>query len=581
MRWLVLAFLGAGAAACSAILGDFAVGSGGAVDGGPTSDGTADSTITDAGEEPAGPCQASIAPAQDVYLGQTVSLDGSKSAGANLTYSWSVKHAPAGSQVTTATLTGMSSSSASFVADADGDYELVLAISSPTCAGSTASATLTARSPQVVFAQGQVTDAGAWAVYTVADLDGGNAHGLLCPDTFVSAVPNQIATLAAYAGRAYDFWEAPSGHPSRYAAFTVDETADAFSTHLWVGTTETSCNLLPTDLTANGFGPGPPYGAEPHFSPDGSRFVVYDAQWNVVTYPSDGSMGGTVVASYSAGQSGPPPFDASLDPLPYDRPATPPRVEWTATGLAWARSTAAGWEIATALDMPGSPVSSYMHCAGVTPRQIAMLRDGTVIAGYRQMPGSGEDIYLLKPNSSQTCIIEQKYTSSSDAGAATATDFAVSPDGQWLAYLALDPTVQDASPWSRSPADMYPGGYVYLVPIAPPDGATPQPQRVSSEPAMYGPRWIGGGTRLVFTRLDGTGGVAPATSVVVESPDGGGETVIARGDGVQSFVSTSGSAGCSASGRPRPEESGVAALCALAAVGSAAARRRGTHRRSG
>jgi hypothetical protein len=310
---------------------------------------------------------------------------------------------------------------------------------------------------------------------------------------------------------------------------------------------------------------------------------VYDAQWNVVTYPSDGSKGGTIVASYSSGQSGPPAFDASFDPLSYDRPPTPPRVEWTATGLAWARSTATGWEIATALDMPSSPVTSYMHCAGVTPRQIAMLRNGTVIAGYRQMPGSSEDIYLLKPNSSQTCIIEQQYTTSSDAGASTATDFAVSPDGQWLAYLALDPTVQDASPWSLPPNGLYPGGYVYLVPIAPPDGGTPQPQRISNEPAMYGPRWIGGGTRLVFTRIDGTGGTAPATSVVVLSPDGGGETVVAKGDGVQSFVSTSGSAGCSASGASRSDGNGLAALAALAAIGvTAAARRRATtHRRCG
>jgi hypothetical protein len=569
MRWLVLASLclGAGGVACSAILGDFAVTPSGPGDAGPGNEASAaDSTVAEAGEEPAGPCQA-VASTSDVYLGQAASIDGSKSIGANLSYSWTVQRAPTGSHVTTASLNGGHSATASFVADVAGDYELALAISSASCAGSTAMATLTARSPRVIFAQGQVTDAGAWAAYTVADLDGGNAHGLLCPDTLVTAVPDQIATLAAYAGRAYDFWEAPSGQPSKYAAFTVDQSADAFSTHLWVGTTESSCSLLPSDLTSVGFGPGPPFGAGPHFNADGSRFVVYDAQWNIVTYSADGAKPGNLVASYSAGQSGPPDFDASLDPLPYGGPAEPPRVEWTTTGLAWARATPTGWEIATALDMPGSPVSSYMQCSGVTPRQIAMLRDGTVIAGYRQTPGSGEDIYLLKPNSSQACVVEQKYTSSSDAGTSTATDFAVSPDGKWLAYLALDPTVQDAAPWKLPPDGLYPGGYVYVVAIASPEAGTPQPQRVSTDPALYGPRWIGGGTRLVFTRLDGTTGTAPATSVVVVSPDGGGETVVARGDGVNSFVSTSGSGSCSVTTGSRDGAFGLGMLGALVGIG--------------
>ncbi len=550
MRRLLVASFGAlcvgpSVAGCSTVLGDFVVSANGPGEAGTDAEIPPGDSTVDAGDAAPSVCQA-VASAADVYVGQTASLDGTKSTGPDLTYSWTVRSAPAGSQLTTADLQGAKSSVASFVADVAGDYEVDLVVSSATCTGASASVKLTARTPRVVFAEGHVTDAGASATYTVSDVDGGNAHPLLCPDSVTTSVPDQIAALAAYAGRAYDFWEAPSGQPSRYAAFTLDRMADAYFTHLWVGTFDSSCSSPPADLANGDFGPGPPFGSEPHFSPDGSRFVVYDEQWNLVTYPADGSPSGKhVVAAYDAGQSAPPAFDASFDPVSYSRPAEPPRAEWTATGVAWARSTTTGWEIVTAPDLEGSSPTSYMQCSGVTPRQIAMLRDGTVIAGYRQTPSSGEDIYLLKPNSSQTCVVDQKYTSSSDAGTATATDFSVSPDGTWLAYLALDPTLEDASPWTLPTGDVYPGGYVNVVPISVPDGGMPVPRQVSPDPAMYGPRWIGGGTLLTFTRLDALGGSAPATSVVVVSPGGGAEAVVASGDGVRSFVSSSGSGGCS------------------------------------
>jgi hypothetical protein len=445
------------------------------------------------------------------------------------------------------------------------------------------SVSLVARYPQVVFAQGQIGGAGASADYAVADLDGGNAHPLMCLDTIATPTPNGIASLAAYAGRSYDFWEAPSGQPSRFAAFSLDVSADAYFTHLWVGTTDRNCNSPPTDLTTAGFGPGPPFGVEPHFRADGQRFVVYDSDWNIVTYPTDGGTTGTVVASYSAGQGTSQPFDASFDPVSYPRPAEPPRVEWTPTGVAWARASAGGWEIVTAPDPPedaGALPTQYMHCAGVPPRQIAMLKDGTVIAGFRPTPGSGEDIYLLKPDLMQDCVVEQRYTTSPDASTSTATDFAVSPDGKWLAFLALDPTMQDASSWAMPEGGLYPGGYVYVVAITAQEGGAPQPQQVSSEPAMYGPRWIGGGTRLVFTRLDDpTTSEAPATSVVVVTPDGGGEQVVASGDGKSTFVSTSGSGSCSVGGIPGADVAPLSGTVAggavpIAAIALAARRRR-------
>ena len=185
-----------------------------------------------------------------------------------------------------------------------------------------------------------------------------------------------------------------------------------------------------------------------------------------------------------------------------------------------------------------------MTCKGVTPRQIALLADGTVIASYRQSQQLGENIYQLKPNAQQSCSREQQYTTLSNSSAATATDFAVSPDGTQLAFLGLDPEQQDASAWMQGSTQL-PGGYLFVVPVG---GGTPL--QVSNDPVLYGPRWIGGGTALEFTRLDGVVGATGrlATSVVVLAVDGGSEHVGASGDGVTTFVSTPGNAACSVAG---------------------------------
>jgi hypothetical protein len=189
-----------------------------------------------------------------------------------------------------------------------------------------------------------------------------------------------------------------------------------------------------------------------------------------------------------------------------------------------------------------------MTCAGIVPRQFAILTDGSVIASYRQTASGPEDLVHLKVNGTGgACTPILNYTSLPVASGGVATDFAVSPDGTQIAYL-LDPnTTTDAGPWMQG-ASQLPGGYVYLVPVV---GGTPK--QVSPTPALFGPRWIGGGGWLVFTRLDGVTDGGPvgsggtvASSVVIIPADGGAvSSVVAMGDGVTSFVSTSGSGACS------------------------------------
>jgi hypothetical protein len=570
--------------ACTSLLGDFT--SGGAVDdAGAISDGAA----VDAGSHPTSAVVHASADDVSVYVRQAVTLDasGSTATQGSPSFGWAFASVPAGSALTAHSLSGATSSHPTFVPDVAGQYILELTVRASGGVDS-ARPTVTALLPQVLFARGTAVDGGATsAVYTIADSTGGGVRDVLCPDDYDDAAA-AIPQLASYGGRAFDFWEGEAGQPSRFAAFTMDGLSDGgLAAHLWAGTSASTCTAAPADFGNASFGPGRPYGSSPHFNAAGSRFVVYDRQWRIVTYPAEltaSALAPQVIATYPV----PPGQGRSvLDTTGVDTSTgyivEPPRVEWIGDALAWAQPTASGWEIVTAPDTAdaGTP-TVYMTCKGITPRQIALLGDGTVIASYRQSPQGGENIYQLKPNAQQSCTREQQYTTVTSSSAATATDFAVSPDGTQLAFLALDPDQQDASAWMQGSTQL-PGGYVYVVPVA---GGTPQ--QISNDPAIYGPRWIGGGTALAFTRLDGvvasTGRLA--TSVVVVSPDGGAEQVVAEGDGITTFVSTSGNAACSVVGPGQPGRGGAAGavfgaagLIALAVRGQRR-NRRGRRRRA-
>jgi hypothetical protein len=569
--------------ACTSLLGDIMVSTQSSDAGSVSESGVADAVVA---SEDAAPMVTAVASNGTVYLGQMAAVDASKSATTqgSLSFTWTLMAAPLGSRVSTSSLMGTSTATVSFVPDVVGDYTLSVSVRA-LAASATASPIVTVVAPQVLFAQGALngshlggTNQGQ-AFYSIADIDGGNAHPVLCPEA-VSNSSNQpsLAPFAAYAGRAYDYWEAPPGQASRFAALTVDDIPDAgLSTRLWTGTTRAKCGADSGDLVELwpvGSVIGPPFGSEPHFSPDGTRFVIFDRAWRIVTYASDGTEY-HVVATY------PLPYQKAasfLDPVGFDAGASyvlePPRVVWTANGLAWAQPTAGGWEIVTAPDKANATLTTYMTCTGITPREIAMLTDGTVIASYRPALWSSENLYQLKPVAQQHCSHERQYTSLPDAGSSTATDFAVSPDGTLIAFLQIDTSSQDVSPWRQGGVQL-PGGYLYVVPVA---GGTPK--QVSSEPVLYGPRWIGGGTALVFTRLDGvppsTG--MPASSVVVIATDGGGLQVVAQGDGVNTFVSTSGNGACAVGGAPGAPTDGSrgrgAAAFALLAMACCCARKR-------
>jgi hypothetical protein len=576
--------------ACTTLLGDFTIGAVETVsDGGLRDGGGGDAqtgTIT--------PVASNVS----VYLGQVAKLDGSKSttttSGA-ITYVWTMLSVPSGSQDMDS-LEGATSASAHFTPDVLGTYKLSLKVSALNAPPQTKVVTVTAILPSVFYAQGTVAgDGGGTEGYSVAEFDGGfeggSAHSVLCSGVVTTTVPNEIAAYGAMGGRAYDFWEAPAGQPSKFAGFHLDYSASSsarYTAHLYAGTSASACdpgaagNAL--NLGTTNFG-NRPFGSNPHFSPDGSRFVVYDNAWNIITYSSDGTGTTNTVWQYPVPYNSAMRGAADLDPSGAQSNELyfqePPRVEWvpgSSAGLAWAIPTDSGWAIVTAPDNSnGSKPNTLMTCAGVVPREIAILSDQSVIASYRQTVTSGENlVHLTSSNGECVPAAGSPYTSVGNVSGAVATDFAVSPDETQIAFLQLDPTSgMDASAWMTGSGDasaQLPGGYVYTVPVK---GGTPF--QVSTTPALYGPRWIGGGTSLVFTGLvgtmdAGTGTFGLATSVVVVQPDGTAETVVAQGNGVTTFVSTSGSGACSTAPGDRGAPA-AGALLSLAAIAELVRRR--------
>src|SRR5258708_31726685 len=145
---LLASYLPFATAACTSLLGDFGTSTSSRDAGEPT-----DAPV-DAGDDGSVARMPSIdlaiPAASSVYLGQTATLDASKTTATQgkLALMWSLSSVPAGSHLTSESLTGATSAKPSFVPDVAGRYLLHL---EPSAIGvhTTADATVTAILPQV------------------------------------------------------------------------------------------------------------------------------------------------------------------------------------------------------------------------------------------------------------------------------------------------------------------------------------------------------------------------------------------------------------------------------------------------
>ena len=605
LSFVCFAALLSGGAACTAVLGDFSTGPAESDAGSKKADGGLDarssskdgasghddasrdssrdspSTMEDVrpGIEASTGKVTAVATGQTVYVGLPATVDASGSTGSDgkLTYKWTFLTEPAGSVLVDSNLSSTTAATPSFIPDLPGDFVLQVTVKSGAATG-TATATVSVVAPEVFYLEGTTkadggfntlsTDASATLAYYAVDYDGTNSRPVMCPEVDTTAAGSFTlpGILPFYAGVGFDIWEGEAGEAPRYAGFTYDlyDGGEGFATHLRTGTSASSCASPPVDL---GIFPGvtttPSSSADgvatsPRLNADGSRVVIYDSHFNLVTLATDGSNQNSVSPYFQGATS-----DASTavyDSNPYGPVA--PSPQWLGSKVAWARPTETGWEIVTAPDTANSAITQFMSCPGVAPREFQFFNGESVIVGYRATASGPENIYLL----SKSCTVIHAYTTLSYTSA-VARDFSISPDGNWLAFLQLDPSTQDAALWQ---GHSLPGGFVY---IAPTDG-TAQPTQITPDPALYGPRWIGGGSLLVYTKVGAIadGGAFPSTAAVVYIVDGGGEQTVARANGVSSTLATGGSGACSMSGRAGGP--GAFAMLSIAAAAHFVRRRR-------
>jgi hypothetical protein len=477
---------------------------------------------------------------QNVYAGQEASLMAvATTHTGSFTFAWTLVSAPTGSTVTTASLGMTNAPDVKLVPDIVGDYVVQVVVNETGYSPSTTMATVHAFAAPVFFARAIMDANGGEVGVHVSGHDKSNEHAVACAINFGPPDESTYRTRTLFAAATtMDAWEAPAGMPSRFifsGTSSLTQDAGNYATILIAGTTQNSCNTVPTTLRSIQAQAGAL--GQPRFSPDGTRIAFLD--------PVGASFGVSTIGFDATGYRAIAPIYAS-PPGSGDESANI-RPEWQdATHVAWPRPTGSGtWSVMVANDAAAATPTTYMTCTGSTPHHIALLADGSIVASYSPTANTPSDLFVLKPDATtKACTVVHQLTTLGGTSASRAHDFAVSPDQKSVAYLHYDATAHGGAASSGNDGDLY------LVPVdasavAKAVGATPVSGRI-------GPRWIGGGSRLAWTRAgqaaDG-GDPRSADNVNVVMPDGGGALDIIAGDGVSTIVGAVGPGGSCAIGR--------------------------------
>lgn len=521
------------------------VGDDGSTDSGSTTQQDAPSTV--------GAIEVIASDAQ-VYVGAQAHLDASQSkrpAGAVLTFAWTVKSAPNGSQVTTASLTGADSETPKFTTDVAGDYVLT-ATASVGQESASKDVTVHALNASVFFVEVNGKDVPTTSTISTVLADGTGQHALNCkqqllPDSlnglFLDGGANVVdaatqdggiasqfgvffeqamlnAVIGPFTDVALDSIEMPAGTPSRAAFADIQTSGDGGlkAISLVVADTNNTCQSPPTRVHQIGQITGKDAMVlQPHFSPDGNR-VVYlenrgtsdagsdDTHVNVVGF--DGSNFRELGLYCPATGSG----------NCWGRHLFPRRPQWLdPTHVGWIRvldrantSPPFAWEIVVASDSPGGGVSRYMTCSSYeVPFSFTFINDGTVLANLKPTQNAPEDLVVLGRDASGACTLVRNLTKLPIANKGSfARDFAVSPDGSLVAYMHHIEPISDAStgdPYANCPETgpcitggivATGGGKLYAVHT---DGSdVPHPVGGTELDMLFGPRFISAGTRLAW-----------------------------------------------------------------------------------
>lgn len=506
-----------------------------------------------------------VAGGASVYVAERARVDATAShtdTGAALSFAWSLRSVPSGSALVDSSIDGATTPAATIAPDVAGDYVLTVRAFAGG-ASVTSDVTVHAVDPYVFYTRSD-TDGGAPYFEVHAVTASGKAdHAVVCP--FYPSFPNadQATQGIAFegAGIAVDRWEGPAGTPARIAFTSIAPVGDGGFAYTMLAATEDATCASPAHAIGPVVDGANGQLAQPRFSPSGTRVARVEptaAGYVVSTVGFDGAAY-RVLGAFAA-----PTADAGgfVGDTILARPAWKDDAH-----VAWSRPVSdAEWEIVVAADTDGAAPARYVRCAGARPRQIALLRDGSIVASYAPSPGAPEDVFHVDV-SGGGCGAARNLSGVPAGG--RARDFDVAPDESRVVFVEADVSLrQDGG------IDI-PGGVLYVVPLA---GTSKDKVRVGSAgqdslAAVFGARWIAGGAELAWARpLVPTANENPLlfNSVTVAAPDGGRLRDLAKGDGVSRGATAIGNGGCDAAGARGTSFAGLA----LAAVVALFARRR-------
>jgi hypothetical protein len=521
--------------------GDDSSSSGGTPDASTSSSGGSSGSNTDGSVDPSAP--TIVAQNLTIYTGMIAALDGSGTQAQ--TFAWTVKTVPPGSTVTGTSLSGANTARPSFRADVSGDYVLELTAANGTLS-SKKDVTVKAVPAPLFYMQSNFSEKPAYFEYRTIGTDGTGGHPIACRtngDADGGDTAGLLLQSLLLADMGEDWWEAPSAaDPSRVAfvAFDyVDAGADAkpaLNARLALGTNANTCQNPPVKIAGTLPDAGNDQGGvnliQPRFNHAGTRVAYLEDKggWFVVTVSYDGKDRREVAKM----------CEGPEDSCSGNQVIFPTRPQWlNDTTVGWARQqnpdSGTGWEVVTATDSANPSPTVYMTCDGETPKSIAFLKDGSVIANrMRPDGGSREDLEVLKPNAgTKKCEVVRNLTNL-PLNYSYARDFSISPDESEVAYVRY---IQDGGTLPEGGGSRI-GGEVYVAAI---NGASaPAPAGGTPQATQFGPRYVAGATALAFNGvIDGGGGAAEdasdgvlrGTPVIAVLPrDGGGVTYAAKSD---------------------------------------------------
>lgn len=495
---------------------------------GSSSGGTNDASIDNNPPSNDGSSTAPTISAQNltIYTGMTAALDASGTAAQ--TFAWTVKTAPAGSTVSTATLTSATTARPSFRADKSGDYVLTLTAKNGDAAA-TKDVTVKAVPAPLFYMQSNFSEKPPYFEYRMVGTDGTGGHPVACrtngdPDGGSDQAGFFLQQSLLLSDMGEDWWESPNAaEPSRVAFVNFERIVDAgtesFVASLAIGTNASTCQSPPVKVTGIGSDAGNNNGInllQPRFNHAGTRVAfieVRDDVWFIMSVAYDGK---------DRRQLGQMCDGENQCSNPSIFPARPQWLNDTTVGWARKQGPDAGgtdWEVVTASDSANPNPQVYMTCDGLAPRSIAFLKDGSVLAN-RQAPdaGSKEDLWILKPNATtKKCDVVRNLTNLPQDWS-YARDFSISPDESEVAFVRF---IQDGGKLPDGGGTRL-GGELYVGPIS--GGSAPVPAGSTPQAALFGPRYVAGASALAFNGLvvnDGGGASDEAGAAIGGFIDGG------------------------------------------------------------